>query len=139
MKTLLTLFISLGLTMAAMAQSDELETLVDMMPALKSCDNLELDAERQRCTQLSLMEFLRNHIVLTQEEKLAGLNGLVMVSFTVTKEGRATDPTIEKSLSPGVDKSVMDAVGKFPEFAPGMKDGKAVNVRLKIPMRIDPQ
>ncbi len=61
----------------------------------------------------------------------AKLSGTVLLSVIVTKDGQTRDVTVEKSLSPGLDKKSIEAVSRW-KFKPAMKDGEPVAVRLKV-------
>lgn len=136
------LFLSLFIltTTAAMAQKDDetVHQLVDIMPVLASCAGSQVDAESQRCSQLAIIKHLRDNIKLTQAEMEAGIAGTIHVSFVVTKEGRASQPTIDKGISPGIDQSVKDAVLTLPAFEAGRLHAKPVNTRLAIPIKLSP-
>lgn len=57
------------------------------------------------------------------------INGSVVVSFIVTKEGKVRDPEIKQGLDKGLDQQALDAVSTW-RFEPALKDGKPVEVRL---------
>jgi TonB family protein len=61
----------------------------------------------------------------------AFVEGTVTVSAVVTKRGVLTDMQVVKGLSAAQDRSALDALKEW-RFEPGTKDGKPVNVRVKI-------
>lgn len=64
----------------------------------------------------------------------AGMEGMVVVQFVVTKEGRPADPVIARSAGDVLDRAAVEAVMKL-TFEPGRQRGKPVPVRFSIPVR----
>ncbi len=64
----------------------------------------------------------------------AGMEGMVVVHFIVTPEGKPQHLEIQRSAGDVLDKAAMDAVAQL-EFTPGRQRGKAVSVRFSIPVR----
>lgn len=84
--------------------------------------------------QKALMDAIYKNITYPRDASENGIQGKVTVRFIITKEGTITKPTIAKGLCPSIDKVVLEAIGKLPEFVPGKKDGKAVNVWFAVPV-----
>ena len=59
------------------------------------------------------------------------IQGVVVLSIIVTKEGRAADVKVVKSLTSGLDKQAIKAVSQW-RFEPATKDGVPVAVRLAV-------
>ena len=59
------------------------------------------------------------------------IQGIVIVTVTVTAEGTTRDPEITKSLDKDLDKQAIASVAKW-KFQPATKDGKPVSVRVPI-------
>ncbi len=64
----------------------------------------------------------------------AGLEGTVVVQVTIGPDGTASDPEILRSAHEVLDKTAVEAVLKQ-EFTPGRQRGRAVRVRMAIPVR----
>ena len=65
------------------------------------------------------------------EDRKKNIEGMVLLSVIVTKDGRTADIKITKSLTPGLDKQAIKAVSQW-RFDPATKDGQPVAVRLVI-------
>ena len=63
-----------------------------------------------------------------------GIQGRVLVSFIVEKDGSLTDFVIEKSVDPSLDKEAIRLVRSMPKWNPGKKDGQYVNVKYTLPI-----
>lgn len=63
----------------------------------------------------------------------AGLQGQVLVAFIVTREGRVAEPQVLKG--PEIFRAAaLEAVTQF-LFKPAMQNGRAIAVRMTIPIR----
>jgi len=62
--------------------------------------------------------------------------GTIYVKFTVSSKGEIVNPTIEKGLSTDLDKEAIRVVSAMPNWEPGKYRGRAVNVRIIIPIKI---
>ena len=63
-----------------------------------------------------------------------GIQGRVIVTFVITKEGKVTNPKIVKSVNPSLDKETLRLIRTLPDWAPGRKNGQAVNVKYTVPV-----
>ena len=63
-----------------------------------------------------------------------GIQGRVLVSFIIEKDGSLTDFVIEKSVDPSLDKEAIRLVRSMPKWNPGKKDGQSVNVKYTLPI-----
>ncbi len=64
----------------------------------------------------------------------AGIEGTVIVQFTVDENGKVTDPKILRTPSEILSDAVLRALKKV-RFTPGKQRGRAVKVRMSIPVR----
>jgi protein TonB len=73
----------------------------------------------------------------TDEAKRARIQGNVILDTVVNSDGSVTDVKVARSLDEmwGLDKQAVTAAKQW-KFKPGMKDGKAVAVRVMIEMTL---
>ena len=84
--------------------------------------------------QGALMDYLRNNVkypVVAQEN---GVQGRVVVSFVVEKDGSITDVKVVKSVDPSLDKEASRVVRSMPKWIPGKQNGSAVRVKYNVPV-----
>ncbi len=62
------------------------------------------------------------------------ITGKVVVSFTIDESGKLTDVKILQTPDQLLSQEVIRVVSQSPVWTPGKKDGKAVKVRLTIPV-----
>ena len=63
------------------------------------------------------------------------IQGRVIVSFIVEKDGSLTDIKVEKSIDPLFDKEAVRVVKSMPKWEPGMWNGKPARVKFFVPIR----
>ena len=63
------------------------------------------------------------------------IQGRVVVSFIVEKDGSLTDVKVIKSLDPAFDKEAVRVVKSMPKWEPGMWRGKPARIHYCIPIR----
>lgn len=64
-----------------------------------------------------------------------GIQGTVMLSFIVEKDGTVTDIKVEESLSTETDAEAARVISESPKWNPGKLDGTPVRVRIKRPIK----
>ena len=82
----------------------------------------------------ALMEYLHNNVkypVVAQEN---GVQGRVVVSFVVEKDGSITDVRVVRSVDPSLDREASRVVSSKPRWIPGKQNGSAVRVKYNVPV-----
>lgn len=82
----------------------------------------------------ALMKYLSENIkypVVAQEN---GVQGRVVVSFVVERDGSITDVKVAKSVDPSLDREAMRVVRSMPHWIPGKQNGSAVRVKYNVPV-----
>ncbi|SVB24911.1 uncharacterized protein METZ01_LOCUS177765 [marine metagenome] len=64
-----------------------------------------------------------------------GIQGVVYVGFIVDPEGKVIEPKILKSVAKPLDEEALRVITKEVKFTPGYFQGKAVPVRMVLPIR----
>jgi protein TonB len=108
--------------MNSSAQNEEpIYVVVDQMPEFPGGPN-------------GLGNFIRSNLSYPTEAIDSKTEGFVIASFIVEKDGKVSKPTIVKGLGKGCDEEVLRLIGMMPVWKAGLKDGKAVRVKLNIPV-----
>ena len=63
-----------------------------------------------------------------------GIQGRVIVTFVVEKDGSITDVRVVKSVDPSLDKEAQRVVKSMPRWIPGKQNGSAVRVKYTVPV-----
>ena len=80
-----------------------------------------------------MFEFIADNLRWPDDD--ACIQGRVVVSFIVEKDGSLTDIKVEKSIDPLFDKEAVRVVKSMPKWEPGMWNGKPARVKYCIPIR----
>ena len=83
---------------------------------------------------MAMMEFLSKNIKYPVEAQKKGLQGRVVVSFVVEKDGSLSDVKVAKSVDPQLDEEALRVVKSMPNWTPGMQNGKTVRVKYYVPI-----
>ena len=82
----------------------------------------------------ALFEFLGKNIRYPEAAEKAGIQGRVIVTFVVMKDGSVDRAKVVKSVSPELDAEALRCVKSMPKWIPGKQNGEAVNVKYTIPL-----
>lgn len=121
--------------------------------AMGRADNTLIDNDIQRMTSMDddvyevvekmpefpggiaeLMKYLSSNIKYPVEAHKAGIQGRVVVSFVVNKDGTVKDAKIVRSVDKSIDAEALRVISAMPKWLPGYQDGKAVKVRYTVPV-----
>ncbi|GAB5528017.1 MAG: hypothetical protein Roseis2KO_58890 [Roseivirga sp.] len=78
--------------------------------------------------------YLQESISYPSAARKARVEGDVVVSFVVGKSGQIGDIRFVEKLGNGCDEAVLQAIMESEQWKPGMKDGKLINTRVKVPI-----
>lgn len=85
-------------------------------------------------TEKDLAAYLSKEIKYPEEAKEKGIQGKVFVTFTVNESGNISDAFISKPANPILDAEALRVVNKMPAWQPGKIKGKAVKVKITLPV-----
>ena len=82
----------------------------------------------------ALLDYLRKNIKYPQICRENNIQGRVLVSFVVNKDGAIVDPQVVKSVNPSLDKEALRVISGMPNWKPGSQRGKPVRVKYTVPV-----
>ena len=82
----------------------------------------------------ALMTYLARNVRYPKAAQANGIQGKVVVSFIVQKDGSLTDVKVARSVNPLLDAEAVRVVKAMPKWEPGIQDGKPVDVRFQVPV-----
>ena len=84
--------------------------------------------------QAALFEWLSKNIKYPVVAEENGVQGRVIVTFVVERNGSITDVQVVKSVDPSLDKEAVRVVKALPHWIPGKQNGSAVRVKFTVPV-----
>lgn len=144
MKQLLTIFFS-AFSIFLFSQNDTtIYKVVDEMPRFPGCEQLDttLDA-KIKCSQTNLLVFFNSNIVYPLEARQQNVEGTVVLSIVVEKDGFISSPVVLKDIGGGTgDEALRVALGMNEAlkqakltWTPGKKGGKPVRTQVTVPIK----
>lgn len=107
-------------------------------PIFPGCSNMP-EADQAQCGSTRLWEYIFSNLVYPENLRKTGIQGTVVVTFTVGADGLVKNDSITKSLHPDADKEVLKIVRgmntKAGRWQPAMKGGKAIDTELCLPVK----
>lgn len=103
------------------SESDEVFEVVDNMPSFPG-------------GQGAMFEYISRNIKYPEIAVANGVQGCVIVTFIVKKDGSLSYVRIVKSVDPALDKEALRLIKSMPKWSPGIKKGKYVNVKFTVPV-----
>ncbi|MEZ4797251.1 MAG: M56 family metallopeptidase [Flavobacteriaceae bacterium] len=108
--------------------------LVDKIPLLPSCKNIETKSEQQNCVSDEIIKFTQKNFNTDLAAKL-GLKGQNRISivFIINENGEAMVDKV-RAPHPELELEAKRVVELLPKFIPGEHKGKKVNVSYSLPI-----
>jgi len=81
-----------------------------------------------------LMKYLNSHIKYPVVAEENGIQGRVIATFVVERDGSITDVKVIKSVDPSLDKEAIRVLKSMPKWIPGKQNGSTVRVKYTVPV-----
>ena len=81
-----------------------------------------------------LMKFLSMNVRYPKEALEQRVQGRVIVSFIVERDGSVSDTKVVRSIHPQLDAEALRVVGTMPKWKAGMQNGEPVRVKYTVPI-----
>ncbi|MCX6236335.1 MAG: TonB family protein [Bacteroidia bacterium] len=83
----------------------------------------------------AMMKFISRNLRYPNEATSIGLQGTVITSFIVRKDGKIINARIVNGPSFSVNAEALRVINSMPNWTPGKNNGKAVNSLFTVPLR----
>ena len=113
--------------------------MVEQMPLFPGCADLGTKEERDACHQENLLKFIYKNIKYPAIARENGVEGTVVVTFVVEKDGTVTDARVVRDIGAGTGEEALRVVELMNKegirWTPGKQRGRAVRVQFNLPVR----
>ena len=82
----------------------------------------------------ALFEYLSKNIKYPVVAEENGIQGRVIATFVVERDGSISDVKVIKSVDPSLDKEAIRVLKSMPKWIPGKQNGSAVRVKYTVPV-----
>lgn len=82
----------------------------------------------------ALLEYLRSNLNYPKNCKENKIQGRVLVTFVVNKDGSISDAEVVKSVDPELDAEALRVINGMPTWTPGKQKGETVRVKFTVPI-----
>ena len=119
---------------------DDIMIAAEQMPRFPGCEEMAgTSEEKKACADQKLLEYIYRNVRFTAAARANGIEGMVVVSFVVDRNGTIRDAEILRDPGGGLGEQALKVVEKMNEmdesWTPGMQAGRKVNVRYNLPVR----
>ena len=84
--------------------------------------------------QAGLLQYLANSIKYPSIAQENGIQGRVICTFVVNKDGKIVDAEVLRGVDPSLDKEALRVINSMPPWKPGKQRGKPVRVKYTVPI-----
>ncbi len=82
----------------------------------------------------SWASYLQKNLIYPDEARHQGISGRVFLSFIVEKDGSISNIVVDEPAGHGFDEEAVRVLQQSPAWQPGIKDGKPIRIKYKLPV-----
>lgn len=84
--------------------------------------------------QTAMMKYIADNLRYPAKAEDAGIQGRVIISMIIEKDGSISNPSITRSVNPDLDAEAIRIISNMPKWNPGTQRGEKVRVRYTVPV-----
>jgi TonB family protein len=108
----------------------------DEKPRFPGCEGRGLSKEAlQKCAEEEMLRFLYSRMRYPVEARNNGVDGMVVVSFTINSSGNLENMEVVRDVGAGLGTEAQRVIESMPPWIPGTVDGTAVGTRFNLPVK----
>ncbi len=144
MKQILTLLFTLTALTVFTQNDTTIYKVVSEMPRFPGCEQIDTTLEaKTQCAQTALLMFFNQNIVYPWDAREQDIEGTVVLSLVVEKDGYISNPTVVRDIGGGCGEEAVRVASGMNEalknaklaWSPGKKDGKPVRTQVTVPIK----
>ncbi len=117
------------------AKDNKIWAIAENMPYLIGCNQNVSEDERRICTQKTLIAYIHSHLKYPSLAKDINIEGTVVLTFIIDKEGKMKDLTIARDIGGGCGHAAINALKGLSSWVAGKQNQQTVNVKYTIPIK----
>jgi periplasmic protein TonB len=82
----------------------------------------------------ALVQYISRSVKYPANAKRMGIEGSVLVRFTIDKDGKVIDTKVIKSISKELDEEALRVINAMPNWVPGQLDGEGIKFSFALPI-----
>lgn len=82
----------------------------------------------------ALVEYLRKNLIYPESCREDSIQGRVIVTFIIEKDGSVSNAEVVRSVHPLLDAEALRLVSKMPKWKPGKQKGEVCRLKYSIPV-----
>jgi TonB family protein len=106
---------------------------LDFPPYLVYCENKNKRKQRN-CTEQRISNTIYTKLQYPRFSKQNGIEGQVVSSFIIDKDGTLKDLQIHRGVNDDIKKECLRVLKKMPPWKPAQRNGEAVSLRYQLPI-----
>jgi len=118
---------------------EEIFKVVEDMPRFPGCEDMGSKQEKEQCATKKMLEFIYGNIKYPAIARENGVEGMVVITFVVEKDGTVTDARVVRDIGAQCGQEALRVVNLMNEksikWVPGKQRGRAVRVQFNLPVR----
>ncbi len=119
-------------------KEEEIFQIVEQMPRFPGCEDKSTKAEKEKCSQQKLMEYIYANLKYPSIARENGIEGRAVIRFVVDKTGKVSDVKILRDIGGGCGEAaakVIKSMNNMPKkWVPGRQGGRKVKVYYTLPV-----
>lgn len=134
----------LPLVIFAQIQNEEQTPVFDVVEEMPAFDGAQIKVTDAATGEIKtieikkgdagLMQYLSNTIKYPIVAEENGIQGRVICTFVVERDGTISDVKVTKSVDPSLDKEAVRVLKSMPKWKPGKQKGENVRVKYTVPV-----
>jgi protein TonB len=114
----------------------EMIDIFEEMPRFPGCEDIEGNSmDKKSCADKKMLAFIYANICYPDSARENGIEGTVVISFEVEKDGSIINPIIRREIGGGCEKEVLRIIKMLPKFIPAERNGEKVRTQFNLPIR----
>ncbi len=119
-------------------KEEEIFQIVEQMPRFPGCEDKSTKAEKDKCSQEKLMQYIYANLKYPSIARENGIEGRAVIRFVVDKNGKVSDVKILRDIGGGCGEAaakVIKSMNKMSKrWIPGRQGGRKVKVYYTLPV-----